>query len=136
MPGRIPANALFRCQVQLLEIRKHSALLPQDWLPGKTLLLSRSRGTNDQPPGWQLSVHESGNSWLSFGQATPDNQQNQVRWSQVPIQLEAEKSAELIRGTIELPKQAPEDCVDWNSGFIDRTRCMVLQVIESGITRT
>lgn len=134
IPGRIPANALLRCQVELLEIRKHSGLLPQDHLPGKSLLLSRARHANDQPPGWQFSVHESGNSWLSFGEVIPDNQQNQVRWSQVPIQLEAEKSAALISGAIELPKQAPEDCVDWNSGFIDKERCMVVQVIDSGIT--
>lgn len=134
IPGRIPANALLRCKVELLELRKHGGLLPQDHPPGKILMLSGHQDATDRQLGWNFMVHEGGNSWLSFSQTTPGNQQNQVRWSYVPIQLEAEKSAELIRGAIELPKQAPEDCVDWNSGFIDRARSMVVQVIESGVT--
>src|SRR5215469_4020920 len=47
-PGKIPANALLRCRVELIEIRQHSALLPQDYLPGKVLMLSRGRGANAQ----------------------------------------------------------------------------------------
>jgi FKBP-type peptidyl-prolyl isomerase-like protein len=147
IPGRIPANALLRCKVELIELRDHSALLPKDWLPGKLLLVSRGPGATDLQPGWQFNLHENGNSLLSFGQAASDTQPKQVRWCQVPIQLEPEISAELIRDAIELPKQIPGDCVDWNSGFIDAQRdgtvindrrsgerCMVVQIIESGKT--
>ena len=83
-------------------------------------MLSCSRGANDdQQPGWQFSVHESGNSWLSFSRTTPDKQQKQTRWSQIPIPLEAQTGAELIRDAIDLPKQMPQDCVDRDSGFVD-----------------
>jgi hypothetical protein len=146
IPGRIPANALLRCQVELLELRKHSGLLPQDWLPGKILMITRSRAGNDQP-GWQFSVHDGGKSWLSLSQTTHDKQQKQFHPSQIPIQLEAENSAELIREAIDLPKQMPEDCVAWNSGFIEMqergtlindsrngARCMVVQILENGRT--
>jgi FKBP-type peptidyl-prolyl cis-trans isomerase len=147
IPGRIPANALLRCQVELFEIRKHSGLLPQDWLPGKILMLSHCRGANDQPSGWEFSVHESGNSWLSFSQTTPDKQKSKVGWSQIPIPLGAQKSADLIREAINLSKQMPEDCVDWSFEFIEMqeggtvikdrrngAHCMVVQIIESGTT--
>jgi hypothetical protein len=110
-------------------------------------MLSRSQNADIPQSGWQFSVHESGNSLLSFSQTTPDQQPKQTRPSQVPIPLEAEISAELIRGAIDLLKQMPEDCVDWKSGFIDMqkggtvikdkrngARCMVVQVIESGKT--
>lgn len=77
---------------------------------------------------------------------TPDEQQRkQLRWSQIPIPLEAEKSEELIREARDLPNQMPEDCLGWNFGFIDMprgdavirdnrngARCMVVQVMESG----
>ena len=141
--GRIPANALLRCEVELLEIREHSALLPQDWLPGKILMLRRCQNANDQQPGWTFTVHEAGNSRLSLN-PIPDKQQRQVRWSEVPIPLEVEESAGLIRQAMDLPKEIPEDCVGWNSGFIDMqkggvikdnrngARCMVVQVMESG----
>jgi FKBP-type peptidyl-prolyl cis-trans isomerase len=145
IPGRIPANALLRCEVELLEIREHSALLPQDWLPGKILMLRRCQDANDQQPGWTFTVHEGGNSWLSILQMVRGKEQKQERMSQVPIPLEAEESAGLIRQAMDLPKQIPEDCVGWNSGFIDMqkggvmikdsrdgARCMVIHVKESG----
>jgi hypothetical protein len=144
--GRIPSNALLRCEVELLEIRKHSALLPQDWLPGKILMFRRCEDTNGQQPGWTFSVHEGGNSWLSFSQTIPDDKQRQVRLNQIPILLEAKKSTGLIRQAMELPKQISDGCVDWNSGFIDMqkggavtkdsrngARCTVVQVLENGI---
>ena len=73
IPGRIPANALLRCRVDLLEIRQYNALLPQDWLPGKVLMISRGRGKCAPQLGWNFSVHENGTALLSFGQSTPDN---------------------------------------------------------------
>jgi hypothetical protein len=131
--------------VELLEIRKHGGLLPQDWLPGKILMLSRCRDANDQQPGWRFSVHESGNSQLTVDPAFSERPQRQMRWNQIPIPVEAAESGELIREAIDLPKQLPEDCIEWNSEFIEMqaggamirdrrngARCMVLQVMESG----
>jgi hypothetical protein len=145
IPGRVPANALLRCEVELLEIREHSALLPQDWLPGKILMLRRCQDANDQQPGWTFTVNEDGNSSLSFLQKVQGKQQGQARLSQVPIPLEAEESASLIRQAMDLPKQIPEECVGWNSGFIDTqkggltikdnrdgARCLVVHVLECG----
>jgi len=134
IPGRIPANALLRCRVELLEIRQHSALLPQDWLPGKSMMISAPLGANGKQSDWQLSVHEDGTVWLTFAQGSRDNQQENKSWKQIPIRLEAVKSAELIREAINLPKEMPRDCVTWNSGVIDRKNCMVIEVRESGLT--
>jgi hypothetical protein len=145
MPGRIPANALLRCEVELVEIREHRGLLVQDWLPGKFLRFSRRHGANDGQPAWTLTSHENGNSRLSFLQEVRGKQQGQVRLSQIPIHLESDASAELIQQAMSLPEQFPEDCVDWNSGFIDMqkggtiikdkrngARCMVVEVFDSG----
>lgn len=142
--GKIPPNALVRCEVELLEIRQYNALLPQDWLPGKTLTLSCYRDPNDQSPGWNLSMHESGNSLLIYGQAIPDKQPAKLRWTQIPIALDAQESAAVIREAADLPKQIPADCVEWKSEFIERrksgeirdrrngVRCLVVQVREGG----
>lgn len=145
IPGTIPPNALLRCEVELLEIRKHSALLPEDHLPGSLLVLRRCEDATDQHSGWQFSVHENGNSRLTFSKASPNQQQRQLRWFQVQIPLDAEESVGLIRQAMALPKQMPNDCVDWNSGFIDMknggrvikdnrdgARCMVVHVREGG----
>jgi hypothetical protein len=144
IPGKIPPNALLRCEVELLEIRKYNALLPQDWLPGKTLTLSGYRDHNDQSAGWSLRMHEGGNSLLVFGQTIPDKQPTQIRWTQIAITLDAQESAEVIREAMDLPKQIPADCVEWNSEFIEKrrgdeirdrrngVRCLVVQIREDG----
>lgn len=145
IPGRIPPSALLRCEVELLEIREHNAVLPPDWLPGKTLMLSCYRDASDQRPAWSLRMHDGGNSMLTFGPTISDKQPGKLRWSQIPIAMGSEQSAELIREASDLPKLAPEDCVEWTPEFIERQkgsasirdrrtgeRCMVVQIYEGG----
>ena len=147
IPGRVPANALLRCRVELREIRQHTALLPEDWSPGKVMILRSSGGANSKHDGWGLIVNETGAASLNFSRPVSRERQAQMCWTQIAISLEAEKSAELIRGALDLPKQIPEHCVDWDSGFIDQQKggtlikdkrngahCMVVQVVESGKT--
>lgn len=147
VPGLIPANALLRCQVELLEIREHSALLPQDWLPGKILQFTRCEYAEGRHQlGWTFTVHEGGSSRLTMRQKIPHAQRKkQVHWIQIPIQLEAEHSAELILQAMNLQIQMPDECVDWKSGFIDQQKhgavikdrrngahCLVLNVVDNG----
>jgi hypothetical protein len=145
VPGLIPANALLRCEVELLEIREHSALLPQDYLPGKVLLLHRN-DADESGIAWGFSLHENGNSRLTVRQTTHDEQnRKQSSWRQVPIALGSTEAGTLVGEAIELPKQIPENCVDWNSGFIDQqkggsvildrrngARCLYMVVSEDG----
>ena len=91
------------------------------------------QGANGKQPNWQLSVHENGTVWLTFDLPAPDNQRKQT-WKEIPIQLNVEKSAEIIREAIALPKEIPGACVTWNSGFIDRQNCLVIEVRENGVT--
>ena len=145
IPGLIPENALLWCEVELLEIRPHSGLLSQDWLPGKALTLSHHQKAKEQQQDWAFTMHESGNSRLTLKQTSLADQRKKLIWSQIPILLDAEESAELIRQALNLPAQFPANCVEWNSGFIDmqkggsvikdnRTgaRCMVLHIRDSG----
>jgi hypothetical protein len=142
IPGTIPANALLRCCVELVEIRQHGALLPQDWLAGKVLLVTRGRGAKSRQPEWRFSVHDRGATLLRF-QPSPDDQ----HWRQISIPFALDKVDGFIQDAIELPKQMPNECVDWNSGFIDMqdggrvvtdrrngAQCMVIEVRESGKT--
>lgn len=145
IPNRIPENALLRCEVELREFREFNALLPQDWLPGKILMLINTPDVNDQLSDWSFTAHESGNSRLTLRPATSDKLPKPGGCIQVAIPLDAGESAELIRQAMDLPLQIPEDCVDWNSGWIDSqkggtvikdkrdgTRCMFLRIQESG----
>jgi hypothetical protein len=145
IPGRIPANALLRCEVELIGIREHGGLLPGDWVPGKILMLSHYRDANEEQMNWSFTLQESGNSsFIYFSQRLQDNHQKKQVVSQIPIRLEAEHSERLIRQAMDLPDEMAENCVAWDSGFIDNTGgavirdnrtgacCMVVQVMEGG----
>lgn len=144
MPDLIPPNALLRCEVELLEIREHSGVRPEDWLAGKVLFIRHYEDTNNRTPGWDINMHESGNLHLTLHERYPGVHPNdQPYWRLIPIFLDREKSTDLIRQAIELPTHIPEDCLLWNSGMIDMprgngvitdnrngARCMVVQVRE------
>lgn len=144
IPGRIPANALLRCEVELLGIRQHDALLSEDWIPDKILILSHYRDANEEQMNWSFTLQESGKSSLIFFQRLQDNHQKKQFVSQIPIRLEAEDSERLIQQAMNLPYEMAENCVAWDSGFIDNTggmvirdnrtgaRCMLVQVMEGG----
>jgi hypothetical protein len=144
VPGRIPANALLRCEVELIGIRKYNAALPDDWIPGKILMVSHYREANDEQMNWSFTVHEGGNSSLHFFQRLQDNQQKKPLVSQFPIQLEVEDTERLIWQAMNLPDEMAENCVAWDSGFIDNTggmvirdnrtgaRCLIIHVMEGG----
>jgi hypothetical protein len=145
IPGMIPANALLRCEVELLEIRGHSGLLPEDWLPGRILMLRHCREEDNERSNWSFTMHEGGNSSFNFFQRFQGNQQRKPIVRQVPIRLGIEDSERLISQAMNLQDQMAEDCAAWDSGFIDmgkggavirdnRTgaRCMVVQIMESG----
>ena len=118
IPGTVPANALLRCEVELVAIRDHSALLPEDYLPGKLFRITCPGTQDKRVPDWTLEVHENGNSVLyhSLSDSMP------VRWCQTPIPLDPLKAASLIQQLLDQPSQLPEDCILWSSGRLDIQR--------------
>ncbi|MFZ1087619.1 MAG: FKBP-type peptidyl-prolyl cis-trans isomerase [Terracidiphilus sp.] len=144
IPGRVPANALLRCEVELIGFREHDALLPEDWIPGKILMVNRHREANHEQLNWSFTMNEIGNLSFNFFRWNKGNQQKKPIISQIPIHLGTDDSERLIQQALDLPNQLAEDCVAWDSGFIDgkggleirdnRTgsRCMVVYVKEGG----
>jgi hypothetical protein len=137
--GRIPANALLRCEVELIAIRDHSALLPEDYLPGKLLRITKPNYQNYSVPHWTFEIHESGNAALYF--SLPGSMP--ARWCQTSIVLDSSKAALLIQQAIDTPAQIPDDCILWGSGRLEiprgsrpvrdnvtQTACIVVNITE------
>ena len=115
IPGRIPANALLRCEVELVAIRDHCACLPEDHLPGKLIRISKPNGQNYSVPHWTIEIHENGHSMLTF----PVSGSMPVRWCQASIILDPAKAASLVQHALEEPRRLPEESILWDSGRLE-----------------
>jgi hypothetical protein len=118
IPGRIPPNALLRCEVELVATRDHCALLPEDYLPGKLIRISKPNSQNYSVPHWTFEIHENGHSMLTF----PVPGSMPVRWSQIAMVLDPAKAGSLIQLALDAPHQLPEDCILWDSGRLNIPR--------------
>jgi FKBP-type peptidyl-prolyl cis-trans isomerase len=112
IPGRIPANALLRCEVELVAIREHTALLSEDYLPGKLFRFTKPNIQNYRLPSWTFEMHENGNSMLVF----PVRGSTPVRWFQASIVLDPARAASIIQLALDEPRHLPNECIQWDSG--------------------
>lgn len=115
IPGRIPANALLRCEVELVAIREHSAVLADDYLPGKLIRVTKPNSLDYSRPHWTFELHESGNAALYFSMhfAAP------VRWHQKSTVLDGAKAASLIQQALAMPQLLPDESIPWDSGRLE-----------------
>ena len=113
LPGRIPANALLRCEVALVGIREHTALLPEDYLPGKLLRVTKPNHEDYASPHWTFEMHESGNAALYS--SSPGSKS--VRCC--AIVLDAATAASIIRQALEEPRLLPNECIQWSSDRLE-----------------
>ena len=116
--GRIPANALLRCEVELIAIREHTALLPEDYLPGKLVRVTKPSNQNYSVPSWTFEIHENGNSVLSY--PVPDTMP--VRWCHTSIVLDSATTGTLIQQALDEPRLLPDECIQWDSGKLEIPR--------------
>lgn len=116
IPGCIPANALLRCEVELVAIRDHTAVMPEDYLPGKLIRVTKPNSQDLSIPHWMFEVHENGNSRLIF--ALPNS--TPVRWHQTTIILDPATAGSLITQALEEPRHLPDECIQWSSERLEK----------------
>jgi hypothetical protein len=124
VPGIVPANALLRCEVELIAIREHTALLPEDYLPGKVVRVTKPNSQDLSIPYWTFEVHENGKSMLSF--LEPGS--SPVRYYQTSMILDPAKACSLIQQALEEPGLLPDEWIQWDSGRLDIPRRGALPV--------
>lgn len=115
IPGRIPANALLLCEVELVAIREHTAVLPEDYLPGKLLRVTKPNSQNYSIPRWTFEMHESGNAALYF--SLPVSMP--VRGYQASIILDPARAGSILQHALEEPRHLSNECIRWDSGRLE-----------------
>jgi hypothetical protein len=125
IPGTIPPNALLRCEVELVEIRARHAYLPQDFVPGRLLIVNRSDMAGEKYSGWRFFIHETGNASLHFVRKLPGTGRESVQFHQISFALDPQTSAKLIDQAQQMLSEEPSACLPWESESITQTGATV-----------
>jgi hypothetical protein len=118
VPGRIPANAVIRFEVELLEVREAGVLHPDDYQPRKHLLVFRPGEAARNLPRWQFGLREGESAGATITHPLPGSTWRYTRSRSVEIKLDPAQIAELIQSVHSTLADFPEDCLKhdvlWN----------------------
>lgn len=148
VPGRIPPNALLRCEVELREIRERGVVKPEDVPLGKSLLVSNGGGAARGLPWWQFIAREDARCGASFVRPIPGLHWKHTPRKGVDIHLSADQISSLIQSAMEFPEKFPADCIareklrsgtteqgfPYTFGGDDEKPCVTVAVYEKRVT--
>jgi FKBP-type peptidyl-prolyl cis-trans isomerase FkpA len=148
LPGKVPANALLRCEVELLEVREIGMRKPDDFPPGKTVFVFRPGEAARNLPRWQFGMHESGRCGVSISIPIPGlswrwrhTRKKILEWN-----LDRRATSALIDDAMTLPLRFPNECFSHDELWSDsaepangitrdretNTLCLTISVSERG----
>jgi hypothetical protein len=110
VPGIVPANAVIRCEVELLEIREHGIRKPEDYPPGKHLGVFNSGDAAKNQSRWQFGLQSDGRCAIIVTHPTPGFGWRHARHSQAEARLDNAATLELIENALKMSELFPQDC--------------------------
>jgi FKBP-type peptidyl-prolyl cis-trans isomerase FkpA len=148
VPGSIPQYATLRCEVELLDVRDRGVVKPDDYPPGRQLVVGDLGCLRDGLPRWQFGLHEDGRYGITVQFPIPNLKWRHVPYKHVWKTMPASQAQELLNVIQELPTRHPEQCLapdaicvdhSGHDGGVHRTRqsdalCLAVTMFEQGHT--
>jgi len=146
VPGKVPPNALLRCEVELLDVRELRDFRPEDFPPGRHVTVFHPGEAARNLPRWQFGLSEDGRCGVGLYFPIPGMTWRHTRRRESSTQLEPSLVAAVLNDAVNLPIRFPEECLStdelWadssepaNSITRDRasdTLCLTIDVWERG----
>ena len=146
VPGKVPPNALLRCEVELLEVREPSDFRPKDFPPGRYVTVFHPGEAARNLPRWQFGISEDGRCGAGLYFPIPGTTWRHTRRREFITQLEPSLVAAALNDAVNFPIRFPKECLStdelWadssepaNSITRDRasdTLCLTIDVWERG----
>ena len=146
VPGLIPPNAVIRCNIELLAVREHGVLEPEDYPAGKHLFLFHPGEAARNLSRWQFGLEEAGNAESVSHIQFPENP------GEMPEPLASSHAWMQTRRSCysttlwNYPQKHPKDCLNGEDLWADSTEpgnsitrdrasntpCITIGVIEHG----
>ncbi len=149
VPGIIPANAILRFEVKLLEVRESNVMYPDEYQPGKQLVIFYPGEAARNLARWQFGLLENDcRCGASFTYPIP-----RVHWrhalkkySVIHEVLDQSLTKTLFENALSLPNQFPKECFKHEELWADHSEpgssivrdkynnslCLTLTIYEKG----
>lgn len=147
VPGKIPSNAVLRFEVELLAVREANERHPDDYPPGKQLLVTRPGEAARNLPRWQFGLREGDSAGATITYPVPGLTWRYARQKDVKLEFAPTEAAEILQSAQAILAEFPKDCLLhddlWadasekaNSITRDRrsnTLCVTIALYEKGV---
>jgi hypothetical protein len=147
IPGKIPANAVIRFEIELLDVREQGAPCPELYSPGRLLLISHSGEQARNLARWQFVIRE-GESVAGAGMTQPvaNTTWRYARTRSVEVKLTGEQSQEIFDSVQATLAAHPKECLQHEQMWADASEkansvtrdrmsnilCLTVQIFERG----
>jgi FKBP-type peptidyl-prolyl cis-trans isomerase len=121
VPGKVPPNALLRCEVELLEVRAAGVRKPEDFPPGKHLHVFRPGEAVRNQPRWQFGMDEDGRCGVYISIPIPGVSWRHTRNRTLAWQLDRNAASALFYEAMTLPERFPNECLHGDALWSDQT---------------
>ena len=121
VPGKVPPNALLRCEVELVEVRAAGVRKPDDYPLGKHLHVFRPGEAARSLPRWQFGMDEGGRCGVFINIPIPGLSWRHTRRKDLAWQLDGKTALTLFDEAMTLPERFPNECLHDDALWSDQT---------------
>jgi hypothetical protein len=146
VPGKVPPNALLRCEVALLDVREPHDFRPEDFPPGRHVAVFHPGEAARNLPRWQFGLSEDGQCGAGLYFPIPGMTWRHTRRRECSTQLEPSLLAAVLNEAVNLPIRFPKECLSTDELWADScepansitrerasdTLCLTIDVWERG----
>jgi len=148
IPGKIPANAVIRFEVELLDVREKGAPCPELYPPGRQLLIFHPGEQTRNLARWQFGIREGEPvAGAAITQPVPLTTWRYARTRSVEVKLTDEQIKEIFEDVQSTSSNHPKECLQHEQMWADMSEkannvtrdratnllCVTVHVYERGV---
>lgn len=121
VPGKIPPNARLRCIVDLLEVREPGVVKPEDYPPGRQLIIGWQGDLANGVAKWQFGLHDDGRCGAMVYVPIPGCKWRHVKPKINDKPIDPAKAATFIEEAVTWPTRTPDACLPSDAIYVDHS---------------
>ena len=121
LKGHIPPNTPLCCEVELLDVRGRDVVKPEDWPPGRQLIVGDTGDIGSGKHRMQFGLHDDGRYGASVTVPIPGLKWRHARMKHVEARMDAGKALAILKQVQELSNNFPGQCYPGSEVYVDHS---------------